>query len=365
MASEPPTNTIGIRFAITTAHTGPPELRENLPATAEGFTRLPATTNGRYWLARLDQPLTYRLPTSFNTSRCAQDSLGHDEHGLLFLLIDLIIVHHDDDEPYPGMRAFPVDLAYVLDNSLESDTELDPAKIEFVGEVEITDTTTTPADADQTPTPPRTQTQQPQPERTSTHPPQPTHLRKPSKTLMLGVGAALAAASIIAGFWLTRPPSPPPDQPSLTANTTPPPTPALLRLAQQMTRGYPADTCHPADQPPHTAAKLTCTPTQDPEGPTSANFTLIDDQAPRDTAFNDLLTSATPVTCPGLKKPSPISWHPQGAAPEQPSGKLMCGLDPGGTATIAWTDNTRHTLSEIHNANLDTLYTWWVAHANN
>jgi hypothetical protein len=129
------------RFVICRVRTAPRELSDQVPVS--GYTvdsRTDRNGNGAFFYARLDAPLRYWLPRDFDHARCDPAWVYRDGHGTFLLVWAVVLSAHGlGERPYVGMRNFGVDLAYVIDASLDQDTVVDPAKIEWVGQVEIDD----------------------------------------------------------------------------------------------------------------------------------------------------------------------------------------------------------------------------------
>lgn len=125
------------------------------PATATTLNQLPAEQGDRhYWCARLDEPLRYHYPADFETSRCQPDYLDSDEAGpFLWVLVIVVCPRPYGTELTANMTDTETDLAYVIDNSLGYDLYLDSAKVEFVGTVDITTSSSSSTLAHHEPTP--------------------------------------------------------------------------------------------------------------------------------------------------------------------------------------------------------------------
>lgn len=131
------------RFVIQVVRAGPPELRDHLPIYGHTLDIRPGPQrDDEFFYASLDQPLKYRYPADFDITRCGAERLDTDELGpFLWITSVALHAHFPGEAPHFGMRGFPVDLNYVVDESLADDTYLDIFKIDRVGIVEIDDAT--------------------------------------------------------------------------------------------------------------------------------------------------------------------------------------------------------------------------------
>ncbi|MGK2882169.1 MAG: hypothetical protein ACSLE6_15650, partial [Mycobacterium sp.] len=90
--------------------------------------------------AVLDRPVMYRLPAQFDGRRHRSEDVESDDQGP-FLWVSAVTLrsYGSRENPYPGMRDFAVDLAYVIDPTLEYDEHLELRKVAPVAVVEIDD----------------------------------------------------------------------------------------------------------------------------------------------------------------------------------------------------------------------------------
>jgi hypothetical protein len=139
-----PVGSGGVRFVIRSAETAPPELSNQLPATGHTIpTRTDPYADGTLIYANMDEPLKYRLPHDFDIGRCRPEDLDRDAFGpVLWVSAVIMAAPTPDEQPYPGMRHFAVDLAYVLDPSLVPTPSW--ARRRSSGSVSSTSTTKTP-----------------------------------------------------------------------------------------------------------------------------------------------------------------------------------------------------------------------------
>ncbi len=119
--------------------------------------------------------------------------------------------------------------------------------------------------------------------------------------MMVAAGIAPAAGLIALVAWLARPTpahAPAADAP---ASTSAVPNGRLADLRALLPPGYPTGSCTPpTDPPPAAAAALTCGPNLDPGGPATATYTLARNPQALQTQFQNVISAATMVVCPGL-----------------------------------------------------------------
>lgn len=112
--------------------------------------------------------------------------------------------------------------------------------------------------------------------------------------------AAGAAVVVGLGIWLAWPSSDPPRPAAAPMTTSAPANPAdQQRLSGLLPMGYPPDACRPVDVPRAALAAVDCTENTDAGGPPSATYTLFGDQASLSSAFEDEVSDARVVNCPG------------------------------------------------------------------
>ena len=187
------------------------------------------------------------------------------------------------------------------------------------------------------------------------------HERKPIVFLS---AVSLLIVVIVGGliFWLVRPSSDTASTPPSAAPTTP--SPDADRLLRLVPTGYPSDACKPVGAPKDALAQVSCDKNSDVGGPLSATYTLVENKAALDAAFNGIVQASTRVNCPGnIQSPGP--WR-RNATPDKTSGVLFCGVQDG-RPTVAWTDEARLVLSEVQSGpqgpTFDELYAWWSSHS--
>ena len=118
---------------------------------------------------------------------------------------------------------------------------------------------------------------------------------------------------------------------------------------------------------PHPGHRYRCNgvrPNADPEGPTSATYTLARDLNTLRAAFNDTVDRSDAVICPpNIQSPGP--WQ-RNESPTIPRGTLFCGV-LAGRPIVAWTNDAHLLLNVVHGdapgATVDGLYKWWSSHS--
>lgn len=200
--------------------------------------------------------------------------------------------------------------------------------------------------------------------------PSTAHTRRKSK-LPLAVAAVVAVVVLAAAaIWLLRPShststaSNPTSVTSTTAAPSPPDTAAQARLLSLLPAGYPPGRCKPTALPKDALAKVSCGLNTDPDGPSSATFTVFPDTAGLHFAFNGTVHNTAVVDCPGrIQSPGP--WH-RNATPDTTSGMLLCGTQKA-DPIVGWTNDAECLLAVAHTEpqgpTLDRLYAWWTTHS--
>ena len=196
----------------------------------------------------------------------------------------------------------------------------------------------------------------------------PRPVRRPRKPMILG-GAAVLAVVVVAAlaFWLFRPSSEPEssaDAPGTTTAEDSPDPEAQDRLLRLLPAGYPSESCTPAAAGDGALAEVSCEKNSDAGGPLSATYTLVNDEAALDAAFDDSIRTATRVNCPGnIQSPGP--WR-RNATPQKTSGVLFCGIQEN-RPTVIWTNVDDLLVSTVQSGpqgpTFDQLYAWWSSHS--
>jgi hypothetical protein len=196
----------------------------------------------------------------------------------------------------------------------------------------------------------------------------PKPARRISKPLVLGAAATAAVVAVIGLVIWSQRPSPAPTAPTAapppTVTTTPVNSEAQTRLTQLLPAGYPAGSCTPATAPGGATAVLSCGASAEPDGPSSATYTLARDPDALRFAFDAVVRNSLTVICPGgIQSPGP--WR-HNANPTVPVGTVFCGMRAG-RPLVAWTNDAELLLNVAQNdapgPTLEQLYGWWSTHS--
>jgi serine/threonine protein kinase len=189
------------------------------------------------------------------------------------------------------------------------------------------------------------------------------HKRSLTAPILAAVGAVLILALVT---WLVWPSggSDSSDGATASSTSTPSDSEAQTRLAGLLPAGYAVNSCTPVETPKGAQAKVSCTANSDAGGPRSATYTLAQDKAALQNAFDGIVSGSSMVNCPGnIQSPGP--WR-RNATPNLVSGTLFCGFRSD-IPTVAWTDDAKLLLSSVDGppgvANLNELYVWWTSHS--
>lgn len=104
------------------------------PQRCGGGSRAPIDlTMPDYALAGLKQPIKYHPRDAFDWTRPGADFIGHDDAGR-FVAIYLVVIASlmEGTQIHRDMKGFPVRLAYVIDNTVGRDEQLDFAKCDYI-----------------------------------------------------------------------------------------------------------------------------------------------------------------------------------------------------------------------------------------
>jgi hypothetical protein len=119
-------------FVITRLDVGPDELAAVLPLRARVIRVMPGSDRPDYVLCFVERPIPFRPPAGFDLSRVHPQSLTRDARGDLVAIQGIVICTRlVGDNFRGGMKDLAVNIAYVIDNTLTRDAQLDFAKVEF------------------------------------------------------------------------------------------------------------------------------------------------------------------------------------------------------------------------------------------
>src|SRR6478609_2125628 len=128
-----PMGRYGPLVTVTRFDTAPPELEWQLPLNGELYRLIPGSDRPDYSLLVLDRPLHFYPRDGFDLARVETDQQVQDRKGRTMVRVHalLLCARFVGQQLHPGMTDLSVNLAYVIDNSLARDAEVDFAKIEF------------------------------------------------------------------------------------------------------------------------------------------------------------------------------------------------------------------------------------------
>jgi hypothetical protein len=125
----------GPLVCVTHFDTAAPELEWQLPLNGELYRLIPGSDRPDYSLLVLDRPLHFYPGEGFDLGRVEADQQVQDRKGRTMVRVHALILcaRFVGQQLHPGMTDLAVNLAYVIDNSLARDAEVDFGKIEFAG----------------------------------------------------------------------------------------------------------------------------------------------------------------------------------------------------------------------------------------
>ncbi|CAN7257229.1 hypothetical protein LJR027_001015 [Terrabacter sp. LjRoot27] len=118
---------------MTRFDTAPAELEWQLPLNGELYRLMPGSDRPDYSLLVLERPLHFYPRDGFDLRRVEAEQQVRDRKGRTMVRVHalLLCARFVGQQLHPGMRDLAVNLAYVIDNSLARDAEVDFGKIEF------------------------------------------------------------------------------------------------------------------------------------------------------------------------------------------------------------------------------------------
>lgn len=130
-----PIGRYGPLVTVTRFDSAPPELEWQLPLSGELYRLIPGSDRPDYSLLVLDRPLHFYPHDGFDLGRVEADQRVQDRKGRTMVRVHALLLcsRFVGQQLHPGMTDLAVNLAYVIDNSLARDAEVDFAKIEFAG----------------------------------------------------------------------------------------------------------------------------------------------------------------------------------------------------------------------------------------
>ena len=119
-------------FVITRLDVGPDEFSAVLPLRARVIRVMPGSDRSDYVLCYVERPIPFRPPAGFDLARVHPDSLTRDALGELVAVQGIVICTRLVGETFRGgMKDLPINIAYVIDNSLTRDAQVDFSKLDF------------------------------------------------------------------------------------------------------------------------------------------------------------------------------------------------------------------------------------------
>jgi hypothetical protein len=128
-----PSGRYGPLVCVTRFDTAPAELEWQLPLNGELYRLMPGADRPDYSLLVLERPLHFYPREGFDLRRVEAEQQVQDRKGRTMVRVHalLLCARFVGQQLHPGMTDLAVNLAYVIDNSLARDAEVDFAKIEF------------------------------------------------------------------------------------------------------------------------------------------------------------------------------------------------------------------------------------------
>lgn len=130
-----PQGRYGPLVSVTRFDTAAPELEWQLPLNGELYRVVPGSDRPDYSLFVLERPVHFYPRDGFDLERVEPEQQVQDRKGRTMVRVHalLLCARFVGQQLHPGMTDLAVNLAYVIDNSLARDAEVDFAKIEFAG----------------------------------------------------------------------------------------------------------------------------------------------------------------------------------------------------------------------------------------
>jgi hypothetical protein len=150
-----PQGRYGPLVSVTRFDTAPPELEWQLPLNGELYRVVPGSDRPDYSLFVLERPVHFYPRDGFDLGRVEPQQQVQDRKGRTMVRVHamLLCARFVGQQLHPGMTDLAVNLAYVIDNSLARDAEVDFAKIEFAGTGFLSEGHTPGRDTDPAPEP--------------------------------------------------------------------------------------------------------------------------------------------------------------------------------------------------------------------
>jgi hypothetical protein len=117
-----------------------PELQGQLPVAAKLVRRMTGSDRDDYFLGVLERPIKYHPSAQFDWTRTQPKFIANDDDGQFVWIYAIIVCSLiAGTQVHAGMKAFPVRVAYVIDNTLGRDDGLNFHKCDYVAQGFIND----------------------------------------------------------------------------------------------------------------------------------------------------------------------------------------------------------------------------------
>ncbi|MEB3022977.1 MULTISPECIES: hypothetical protein [Mycolicibacter] len=124
-----------MQFDIRELTDGPADLRDQLPVTLNALSLLYDTAgHQQYWCTQLEHPVQYHFPPESRPRGLAPQFVAEDEEGPFLWVYVLVLTSHDSSDLQVGADNAAVDIGYVTDLSLGSDTVFDGDKVRWIAQ---------------------------------------------------------------------------------------------------------------------------------------------------------------------------------------------------------------------------------------
>lgn len=111
-----------------------PELQGQLPLTAKLARRIPGPDRDDYFMALLERPIKYHPSAQFDWTRPQSEFIATDAEGRFIWIYAVIMASlMAGTQVHAGMKGFPVRVAYVIDNTVGRDDQLEFSKCDSIG----------------------------------------------------------------------------------------------------------------------------------------------------------------------------------------------------------------------------------------
>ena len=131
------------------------------------------------------------------------------------------------------------------------------------------------------------------------------------------------------------------------------------KLMRALSNGYSPSTCSAAaDLTVDAIAVVDCTQNALDGGPTAARYILYSKPAQLADHFTKITEDDAIFPC-APNEPAPQTWH-YDATPDVDAGQVSCGTY-NGAPELAWTNTGKLVMVSAQGADINAMYTWWLA----